>query len=357
MGIKNSVKKKIKATRESYVNIRKRQSLLNVVKQQIKESKEPVPQLTSEQETEIRKYWAKYGIDISLEWHRLLYAKTGMVRPDFVPEPVFHYDIKKYMNNHTFAEVWGDKCYIDHFIRDVQTVKSVIRNVNGRFLNEKFEVITVEEAQKIADEYEKLVIKPSTYTDTGKGVKLLKAPFDIKKLYKDYKKNFVIQLPLTQHKEISQLNSSSVNTIRVNSVLFDNEAHVMSAFIKVGQPGAFADNHGHDRYFIGITPDGKFNNYAINHDLQKFNRIPSGYDFAGKPVPNFDKVCKAIEKAHKCIPHFGFAFWDVCINENGEPVIVEVNLRYPDATIPQVAYGPFLGEYTDRIMKYISKRK
>ncbi|MBR3760592.1 MAG: hypothetical protein IKK47_06360 [Ruminococcus sp.] len=357
MGIKSKMKKNLMGMRGRYVDIRKRNAHLKTIKKHILEGKEPIPQLTSEQENEIKKYWGRFGIDVPLEWHRLLYAKTGMIRPDFVPEPIFHYNIKKYMNNHTFAEVWGDKCYIDYFIRDVQTVKSVIRNVNGRFLNEKFEIITLEEAQKIADNHDRLVIKPSTYTDTGKGVKLLKAPFDMKSLYKEYKKNFVVQIPLKQHEELSKLNASSINTIRVNSVLFDNEAHVMSAFIKVGQPGAFADNHGHDRYFIGITEEGKFNNYAINHDLQKFNSIPSGYDFAGKPVPDFDKVCRAIEKAHKCIPHFGFAFWDVCINENGEPVIVEANLRYPDATIPQVAYGPFLGKYTDQIMKYITKRK
>ena len=108
---------------------------------------------------------------------------------------------------------------------------------------------------------------------------------------------------------------------------------------------------------IGIHEDGNFFDYAIDHDLNRYKKIPSGYDFANQKIPCYDKVCRAIEKAHKCIPHFGLAFWDVCVNEDGEPVIVEVNLRYPDGTIPQAAGNPFLGKYTKEVMEYIKQKK
>ncbi len=156
---------------------------------------------------------------------------------------------------------------------------------------------------------------------------------------------------------MAKLNASSVNTIRVNSVLFETEAHVMSAFVKVGQAGEFADNHGNDRFFIGLHLDGTFCDFAINHDLQKFQSIPSGYDFAGKSVPSFDKVCIAVEEAHRKLAHFGFAFWDVCVDENGEPIIVEVNLRYPDTLIPQACgIGGFLGDYTEEVLNRYLRR-
>lgn len=354
---KNQIKMTLKSVHRKYVDFRRNQNDLKTVTKQIQNSKEPVPELEEQQKAEIKEYWSKYGIEVPLEWHRLIYAKTGIVNPAFVPEPVFHRTIKPYMNNHTFAGVWSDKAYIDYFIHEVKSVQCVVRNVNGRFLDDKFSLISMEEAQAILETYDELVIKPSTYTDTGKGVKLLHNPFNLYELAKEYKKNYVIQVPLRQHTELAKLNVSSVNTIRVNSVLFDKEAHVMSAFIKVGQAGQFADNNGHERYFIGIKENGTFVDYAINHDLQKFSSIPSGYKFAGQKVPCFDKVCRAVERAHKCIPHFGFAFWDVCVNEEGEPVIVEINLRYPDTVIPQVAGNPFLGMYTDDILKYINMRQ
>lgn len=340
-----------------YEEYRKKQNELKIVEKQIRSSGEPILDLTEQQKQEIEAYWAQYGIKVPLQWHKLFYGKTGIKEPRFVPEPVFQRVIKPQMNDHTFAGIWSDKAYIDHFIRGVRTVRSIVRNVNGRFLDEQFSLITIYDAQQILKQYDALVIKPSTYTDTGKGVKLLEKPFDLKGLNAEYGKNYVIQIPLRQHPELARFNQSSVNTIRVNSVLFDTKAHVMSAFIKVGQTGEFADNHGHDRYFIGIRENGTFCDYAINHNLQKFDHIPSGYEFAGRPVPCYESVCQAVESAHQCIPHFGFAFWDVCVNFNGEPTIVEVNLRYPDTTIPQVAGGPFFGKYSDDIMKYISKRR
>lgn len=356
MRMKQQIKSAIKHIRIKYVNFRRNQVDLKMVNKQIQDSIELIPQLTAQQKNEIIVYWSKYKIKVPLQWHRLIYGKTGVENPGIVPEPVFQQMIKPCMNNHHFAGIWSDKAYIDYFIRGVKTVRSVVRNVNGRFLNEEFDLISKDEVISILDKYDVLVIKPSVYTDTGKGVKLLKKPYDLYQIDEQYCKNYVIQIPLRQHPEIAKLNASSINTIRVNSVLFETEAHVMSAFIKVGQLGEFADNHGKDRYFIGINEDGTYGNYAINHDLQKFDHIPSNYDFAGQKVPGYEKVCRMVERAHQCIPHFGFAFWDICVNEMGEPVVVEVNLRYPDTVIPQVSgvTQGFLGKYAEDILEYIN---
>ncbi len=353
--IKHRIKNVMRTSYAKYVSRRKIQNDLRIVRHQIQSSNEPIPELTAQQEQQIKAYFSQYGMEVPLQWHRLFYGKTGIHDPRFVPEPVFQSIIKPKMNDHTFAGIWSDKAYTDYLIRGVRTVRSVVRNVNGRFLNEEFSLITMNDAQKIMEQYDALVIKPSIFTDTGNGVKLLKKPFDLNKLDADYGRNYVIQIPLSQHPELARLNQSSVNTIRVNSVLFGTEAHIMSAFVKVGQAGEFADNSGHDRYFIGIRENGTFGNYAINHDLQMFEHIPSGYMFAGRAVPCYKAVCRAVERAHQCIPHFGFAFWDVCVSFDGEPTIVEVNLCYPDTTIAQVAGGPFLGKYTDDVLKYINK--
>lgn len=354
--MKKQIKSLVMDTYSRYVQFRRNQNNIKKIEEQIAESHINVPELTSEQEKQIKEYWGKYGIDITTHWHKLYYAATGINDPRFVPNPIFQKVIKAKMNNHTFASVWSDKAYIDRYLNGVKTVRSIVRNVEGRFLNEQFDIITFEEASRIIESYSELVIKPATDTESGKGVDLLKAPYDLKKLHDLYCKNYVIQIPIRQHSGMAKLNESSVNTIRVNTVLFDKDAYVMSAFVKVGMPGAFADNQGHDRYFIGIKENGTYWDYAINHDLQKFESIPSGFPFAGQPVQSFEEVCKTAVKAHKCIPHFGFAFWDICVDEDGTPVIVEVNLKYPSTVIPQVAGGPFLGKYTDLIMEYIKNK-
>ena len=325
---------------------------LAYIDNKIKQYPDTIPELTETEKKEITSFWNKYGFSFPLDWHRFYYGSTGVKDYRYIPETVFHKEVKCFFNGETESLIWGDKSYMDFFLRGSKTVRSVVRNVDGRFLDENFQLVDIAQAQAIMEKYASLVIKPSTNTDTGKGVRLLHRPYNLNKLHKLYKRNYVIQIPLQQHPGMAKLNASSVNTIRVNSVLLETEAHVMSAFVKVGQAGEFADNHGHDRFFIGIHKDGTFCDFAINHDLKKFPSIPSGYDFAGNKVPAFDKVCAAVEEAHKKLAHFGLAFWDVCVDENEEPVIVEVNLRYPDTVIAQACgIGGFLGDYTEEILK------
>ncbi len=317
----------------------------------------PIPELSSEQKQAAEAYWSRYGITLSsTEWHRYYYAKTGREDPRFVPDDVFHRVIRPRMNDINLAAAWSDKAYTDWVVRDVKTVESVVRGVNGRLLDREFGLIDRKTANRIMNEYPTLVFKPTMFTDTGKNIELAQAPFEIDDIIARYGKNFVVQIPLRQHPDMALLNESSVNTMRINTVLFDDKAYAVSGFVKAGQPGDFTDNGGGDahRIFLGIQ-DGHYTDFAFDHDCNKFYSLPNGYAFAGQKIPFFEEVCRAAEKAHTRVPHFGMAFWDMAVDVNGEPTIVEMNLRYPDSYFPQIASGPFFGERTEDVLKYISR--
>ena len=356
MGIKRKLANILKSILKARHSKKRRRRFHQQIDKYISQEKNAIPILNSEDEEAIHHFWGKYGYDVSTDWHRFYYAKTGQKRPDFIPDDTFYIDVKGCMNDLGFAGAWSDKAYLDLFIRGVKTPYNLLRNTGGRYADHDFHLVSFHEAQLILNQNRSFVVKPSIYTDTGKGVKLFHSPVDLRAIEDEYKQDFVIQLPLNQSPELAQLNASSVNTIRFNTVLFDTDAHVMSAFIKVGQAGNFADNSGHDRYFIGIHEDGTFADYAIDHELKRYDSIPSGFAFAGQSVPSYDKACAAVIKAHQCVPRFGFAFWDVCIDSDGEPVIVEMNLREPNTYIPQIASGPFFGDYTEEVLKFIDRR-
>ncbi len=275
--------------------------------------------------------------------------------PQFLPESTFALEILPYMRNSDLIAGWGDKAYLDYHIQGVETVQSVLRNVSGRYIDQDFKLCSREEAKAILHAIgSNLVVKPTMNTDTGKGVKLIRPPYALDEIERQYGKNFILQFPLIQHSEMKKLNMSSVNTIRVNSLLMGAQVVIMSAFVKVGEMGAFADNNGHNRYFIGIREDGTYHDYAIDHDLHRYNSIPSGYAFAHQKVTSFPGICETVKRAHQCIPHFGMAFCDIGIKEDGKPIIVEVNLWRPNATIAQAAIGgPFGGKYTDKVLAYV----
>lgn len=358
MGLSKKLKTWVKARYAGFVKIRNGQDWRNQITKAEKKCADEIPELTGAQKKEIRKYWKRYGIDVPcFDWHRFFYMRTGLQRPDFIPKILFNYDVKPFLSDLRLSPAWSDKSYLDFFLRDVNTPVNIVRSVNGHLLDKDFNEISQSEADEVMRRFDALVIKPTVFTNTGKGVQLLKPPYRIADLTDSYKRDFVIQLPLRQHEEMAKLNESSVNTIRVNSVFIEGEAHVMSCFVKVGQTGEFADNNGKERYFIGIkTPEGIFNDYAIDHDMVSYRTIPSGYDFAGQKVPSFEKMCQMVCKAHKQLAHFGLAFWDVCIDEDGEPCIVEVNLTAPDSAIAQAACGPFFGDYSDQVLDYVRRR-
>lgn len=357
--IVKQLKQGVKSLYARNVKSRKAEKWRNQIIEAVKKSTDQIPELTERQASEIRAYWNRFGIETPcLDWHRFFYARTGMQRPDFIPKTLFNNDIKPFLTDLRFSAAWSDKSYLDFFLRGINTPYNIVRNVSGNLLDTDFNFITAEEAEKRLGQFDAVVIKPTAFTNTGKGVQLLKPPYHLDELTEKYKRDFVFQRPLAQHADMARLNRSSVNTIRVNSMLLEGEAHVMSCFVKVGQIGEFADNNGKERYFIGIKlPDGVLCDYAIDHDMVAYPRIPSGFDFAGMKIPCFDRMCDMVCKAHKKLAHFGLAFWDVCICEDGEPCIVEANLTAPDSAIAQAACGPFFGSYADQLLACVKKRR
>lgn len=315
-----------------------------------------IPPLKNDQIKEIRDFFrTNLGIDVQTNWHRLYYAMTGIEDPAFIPPPVYEYNIRPCLNHPNFAIVWQNKVYLERLLPDIKTVRSVVRNTNGRFLNEGFNIISSKEAEIIMNGYEKLVVKPGLYSHKGMGIKLFRAPFDIREIDNEYGMNYVVQIPLRQHKKMAELNPSSINTFRVVSVLLGNTPHVCSIYAKVGAKGEFADNSGEDRFFLGTDPSGKFRDYAVSRDLKRIKSLPSGIDFAGMDVPGYRLMTECAKKAHKDMAFFGLAAFDICIDEDEEPVIVEANLKQP-GILGQFASGPYFGKYTVDVLKYCKRR-
>lgn len=354
MSIKSILKKMYK---ENYLPFAQKKFHNNKMRNYFKNNPDMVD-LTEAEKREIDEFWGKYDLqDISYDAHKVLYNKTKLHDPKFVSEYVFYNKIKPYFNDSKFAVAWSDKNYLDYFLRGIDTVTSIVRNVDGRFLDNEFNLITESEAKKIINNFEKIVVKPTILTSVGAGVELYTNPFDLEKIDREYKKNYVIQLPLKQHAELTKLNASTTNTIRINTIMFDTKAKVVNGLVKIGEAGQFADNRGTNRYFLGFDENGITKDYCVDRNLNIFYKIPNGFDFAGFQIPHLDRIYKLAEDAHTKLAHFGMVFWDIVLKEDGIPVILEANLRGPDLMFGQVASGPFFGKHLEEFLEYYLERK
>lgn len=311
--------------------------------------------LTKEQKIAVDKVWKGCG-KYDYKTHRLVYSVTGEFNPHIMPEKLFRTKIEMALNHQTFKNSWSDKSYFSWLFDKKLFPTNVIINVNGTFYDRDYNVIMENDAVKLISEHDRLIIKPSLDSGLGRNVSLVKNcsnAENVRSILKDYCKNYVVQEVIKQHEMFSSFNSSSVNVIRCISLFIDGKVYVVNCALRCGAEGSISDNcitkDGMGMFVIGIDENGVLHNEAYHSCGKKITVCPNGTDFAGKVIPNFEKMKSIVCELHSKMAHFGFIGWDFAFDENGEPRIMEFNIKGPGVLYYQYANGPLLGKCTQMI--------
>ena len=318
----------------------------------------PIKRLTSEQKKQVKQAWNGYVKDFST--HELILSVTGRFDPYICSELLFRTKIELALNNFQLKYGFSEKNYFDKLIAGEPMPKTVIRNINGVFLDEDYALLSESQISEILNRYDNLIVKPSIENGCGRSVKLYEKRF-FGDIFKDFESDFLIQEVLKQHPFLSSLNESSVNVVRVISLFFNGKAVPVNYTLRCGAQGAVTDNHitkdGRGMFVIGINSDGTLKNEAYHSCGERITKAPNGTEFAGVKLPNFDKVLEMTTRIHSQLPHFGFIGFDVCFDEDGTPRIMELNFRGPGVLYYQYANGPLLGERTQEIIDTFLAKK
>lgn len=345
-------------------NYRKRRvekNLINGVRantQKIKNSRD----LSTAQEKEIKQYWHNLlGIDIHLDWHRYFYKRTGLYSVKYIPTSLYYTDIIGRINQMQFERAYSDKNLTETLLKGVKQPTSVLKNVNGHFFFEG-ENVSKQQAISLCSNLEDVIIKPSLKSH-GDGVKKISCKngktsvdnMSIEQLFDAYQVDFIIQNVVHQHEKMSTLNPSSVNTIRILTYHSGMEVLVPYTVIRIGRKGWDIDNETAGGISTKINADGTLCKYAYGspgNDM--IEKTDTGVVLEGYQVPSFDIAIETVKKLHTQLPNFDLIGWDICIDDCGEPVLIEWNV-WPE--LSQSANGPAFGDYTERILKEIWGRK
>lgn len=100
----------------------------------------------------------------------------------------------------------------------------------------------------------------------------------------------------------------------------------------------------------GVKPDGHLNDCGYTQKGERYDVHPNGFVFSEGFVPNFDKSLEAVKRCHMHVPMFGVASWDIAIDADGEPVLIEYNVGGAGIDIHQYNNGPLYGKYRERII-------
>ena len=148
---------------------------------------------------------------------------------------------------------------------------------------------------------------------------------------------------------MNALNPDSINTIRIVTYRKGMDVFVLYAAIRIGRKGQAIDNESAGGISTKINTDGTLCKWAYGAPGQdKIELTDSGIKLEGYQVPSFEKAVDVVKEQHLNLPFQDLVGWDICIDADGEPVMLEWNTT-PE--LSQSAVGPAFGDYTEMVIK------
>ena len=161
---------------------------------------------------------------------------------------------------------------------------------------------------------------------------------DAKEIYEELMKEklFLAEETILQHPEMNKLCSSSVNTIRVCTVVGEKGTpHVVYAIVRIGSGDKAVDNISSGGMYTLLSKDGKITHPTFcDKTVTYYTHHPvSGFPFIGFQIPYYEQAIALCKQAAMLEPDMRYIGWDVAITEKG-PVLVEGNIL-PGYDMPQ----------------------
>lgn len=181
-------------------------------------------------------------------------------------------------------------------------------------------------------------------------------------LYLNKTQRFLLEQVIVQHEKVSELFKSSVNTIRIVTIVDDHQAvHTVFACMRVGRGTNVVDNFNSGGMSIVIdTKKGQLTGLAVNKNGETFTSHPdTNVKFDGFAIPFWQRCLNLVVDAAALSLPIRYIGWDVAITPEG-PVLVEGN-QFPGHDLFQlVAQNPdkkgMLSVY-DKIVPYDKLKK
>ena len=179
-----------------------------------------------------------------------------------------------------------------------------------------------EDFEAFVAKHPRFIIKPFSGAN-GVGIRIvdesLEGPFE--KMYgalkKEFKSGFVAEELIIQAKELSEVNASSVNTMRVITIRMDDRVEILPCVWRVGQGGKCVDNGGSGGIFCVLDDNGKVMSTADekgrSYEVHPDSKVP----LIGFQVPRFEEAKQLARELATVVPDNRYCGWDIALTEDG----------------------------------------
>ncbi len=319
--------------------------------------------ITVQEREELDEFWSQY---LSPELRSKLidyryYDLYNSVRREgeplyqYLPDSFYQAFVDEYFTNPQHSAPCDDKNMYDMYFHDLKRPVTVFRKIDGLLLDANYGALTLKQVVDKCRDCGEVVLKPAKFSAGGRGILFWNAETDSPDKIAEYLQNtrFVIcQEIIKQHHELNRLSPNSVNSIRMMTVVFNDEAHLLSSVLRMGSNDARVDNFTNGGIASGIKPNGQLRNVAYDVCANKYERHPLGTAFESVTIPSYSQCVDTVKVlARRFATVSRQISWDFAIDESGQPLIVEFNLTRGGMDVHQLCNGPIYGSMTKDVLK------
>lgn len=273
-------------------------------------------------------------------FHKMLYRKINTNYLDYLSNKEWNALNKtRYLHKESYKDFFRNKLLFDRvFIEAKMPIPQLILYKIGNYAYD----VTNEESVDVSnlkkfDEYlsnlihdfEDIFIKTMD-TKGGENCYLINMSNKNRILPIIYNQAVVLfQKKIVQHPELNKINPSSINTIRFDTYIDENESIVfLNALLRIGVGESVVDNASSGGFFVNVNIETGILNDNGNQFLKYGGKIyfehpNTKFVFSGFKIPYFEESKELIKKAMSIIDE-KLVGWDIAITPEG-PIIVEGN--------------------------------
>ena len=341
----------------NYVQISRRRA----AKRTLKQFKAHCTPFSDELWKDITTFWAPYR-NVNKERGWFEFYNTNCENKEllkyYIPDNIYYAEIDTFFTDARRSEALDDKNLYDLYFTDIKRPTTIIRKINGEFLDKDYQFITPEQALELCQQNKTVISKEALDSCGGHGVRF----FDLSQpeAFEDFKTwlkktdYIIVQEVIKQHETLSSIHADSINTVRMMSLFLDGKTIILSSLLRMGAGGSHVDNGSSGGVFCGIDEEGKLREIGHYTDGRSCKQHPQGTIFKGFKVVGYDRCREIIQHlAGRMFTSTRLISWDFAIGPDGEPILIEVNLTYGGLSTHLLSNGPLFGDMTPEILERV----
>ncbi len=235
----------------------------------------------------------------------------------------------------SFLKPWNNLLFKQEISPDVAYF------VNGFWFGKNFNSISSEDIENVLFTNSDTIVCKLDHSFQGKGVFVYDKD-SFKRETLEYKGNAVVQKYIEQHSFFNSFLLDSVATIRMTTIVDNhNVISLRASYVRLGRKG---DTHVKSKNHIRVPIDlesGMLYSEGYLANWKTIDKHPdSKITFSNKIIPHYKECVQLVLKLHKTMPLVRSIGWDLTIDHENKPVVMEWNGYSNDIKFSEATQGP-----------------